>query len=179
MFRVLFGRLRIQDYLGWRSTLKELSSSRRGNRFWYINHLNPSSYAKVRGNILQTEPQRKCGARCQTLVWWVVRVIRPSKPSTQKSFVSSSRSTFIYNSSQSEVVWGPERQIKIRLCFQSGNQSEKLTIRVKTYRSSESLSSEWTYYHPSENIVIWVKLSFEWSYSEWKDYRQNENLTFE
>ena len=69
MFRVVFGQSRLQDDLGWRSTLKELSSSRRGNRFWYINHLNPSSYAKVRGNILQTEPQRKYGARCQTLVW--------------------------------------------------------------------------------------------------------------
>ena len=69
MFWVVFGQSRLQDDLGWRITLKELSSSRRGNRFWYINHLNPSSYAKVRGNILQTEPQRKYGARCQTLVW--------------------------------------------------------------------------------------------------------------
>jgi len=69
MFRVVFGQSRLQDDLGWRSTLKELSSSRRGDRFWYINHLNPSSYAKVRGNTLQTEPQRKYGARCQTLVW--------------------------------------------------------------------------------------------------------------
>ena len=69
MFRVVFGQSRLQDDLGWRRTLKELSSSHRGNRFWYINHLNPSSYAKVRGNTLQTEPQRKYGTRCQTLVW--------------------------------------------------------------------------------------------------------------
>ena len=69
MFRVVFGQSRLQDDLGWRITLKELSSSRRGNRLWYINHLNPSSYAKVRGNTLQTEAQRKYGARCQTLVW--------------------------------------------------------------------------------------------------------------
>ena len=68
MFWVLFGRLRPQYDLRWRSSLKELSSSRRGNQFWYINHLNPSSYAKVRGNTLQTELQQKYGVRCQTLV---------------------------------------------------------------------------------------------------------------
>ena len=103
-------------------------------------------------------------------VWWVARAIRPSrrpwieKPSTQESFVSSSRSIFIYNSSQPEDVWDLGRQIKISLCFRS---SEKLTIWVKTYRSSESLPSEWTYYHSSENIVIRVKLSSRWKYSEW------------
>ena len=57
MFRVVFGQSRLQDDLGWRSTLKELSSSRWANRFWYINHLNPSSYAKVRGNTLQAEAE--------------------------------------------------------------------------------------------------------------------------
>ena len=103
-------------------------------------------------------------------VWYNARAIRPSgrpwmeKPSTWKSFVSSSRSIFIYNLSQSEVICNLERQIKIRLSFQSGNPSgkfyhpsENLPIewkvewkptdrvkgRVKTYRSSERLSSEW------------------------------------
>ena len=115
-------------------------------------------------------------------VWCNAWAIRPSirpwieKPSTQKSFVSSSRSIFIYNSSQSEVVWGLERQDKIRLCFQSEIRVKKFTIRVKIYRSSESLLTGWTYYYPSKNIVIRVKFSSRWKYSEWKDYHRNENL---
>ena len=66
VFWVLLGRLHPQYDLRWRSTLKELSSSRRGNRFWYINHLNPRSYGKVRGNILQTGAEWKYGAKYQT-----------------------------------------------------------------------------------------------------------------
>ena len=119
-------------------------------------------------------------------VWCNAWAIRPSrrpwieKPSTQKSFVSSSWSIFIYNSSQSVVLWGLERQIKIRLCFQSENPSEKFTIRVKVYgrvkiyRSSESLLTGWTYYYPSGNIVIRVKI---WS-SEW-NCRPGENIPSE
>ena len=68
MFRVVFCQSRLQDDLGWRSTLKELSSSRRGNRFWYINHLNPSSYVKVIVNTVWTGQRPKYYAWHQTHV---------------------------------------------------------------------------------------------------------------
>ena len=68
MFRVVFGQSRLQDDLGWRSTLKELSSSRRGNWFSYINHLNPSSYAKVIVNTVWTGQRPKYYAWHQTHV---------------------------------------------------------------------------------------------------------------
>ena len=123
-------------------------------------------------------------------VWCNAWAIRPSrlpwieKPSTRKRFVSLSRSIFIYNSSQSEVVWGLERQIKIRLCFQSENPSEKLTIRVKTYRSSESLPSEWKLtgrvkvFRPSGLIIIRVKiLPSEWKLADRvRDCLSSENI---
>ena len=149
MFWVLFGRLRPHYDLRWRSTLKEFSLSRRGNWFSYINHLNPSSYAKVTANTVWTGQRPKYYAWHQTHVDdCLMQCVSNSalkktwieKPSTQESFVSSSRSIFIYNSSQSEVVWDLGRQIKIRLCFWSSENSLvewKLTFRVKTYRSSK------------------------------------------
>mgnify|MGYP005831581825 CR=1 FL=1 len=62
VFWVLFGRLHSQYDLRWRSALKRLSSSRRDDRFSYINHLNPSSYAtcgdKTRSEIEAAESFR-------------------------------------------------------------------------------------------------------------------------
>ena len=68
MFWVLFGQLRPQYDLRWRSALKELSSSRQDNWFSYINHLNPSSYAKVIVNTVWTGQRPKCYAWHQTHV---------------------------------------------------------------------------------------------------------------
>ena len=68
MFWVLFGRLRPQYELRWRSALKELSLSRQDNWFSYINHLNPSSYAKVIVNTVWTGQRPKYHAWHQTHV---------------------------------------------------------------------------------------------------------------
>ena len=124
-------------------------------------------------------------------VWCNVWVIRPSirpwieKPSTWKSFVSPSWSILLYNSSQSEVVWGLERQIKIGLCFQSEIRVKslpsewKFTVEWKFADRMNLLLSKWKYSHPSENMIIRVKLSSRWKYSEWKDYHRDENLPIE
>ena len=126
-------------------------------------------------------------------VWYNAWAIRPSgwpwmeKPSTWKSFVSSSRSIFIYNSSQSEVIWDLGRPIKIRLCFWSSENSPvewKPTFRVRTYQSSEKLLFEWKLtsrvkvWHPSELIIIWVKiLPSEWKLADRvRDYLPSENI---
>ena len=136
----------------------------------------------------------KYGARYHTPTWvmsdgsWAIRPSRRpliEKPLTQKSFVSSSRSIFIYNSSQSEVVWGLERQIKIGLCFQSEIRVKslpsewKFTVEWKFADRMNLLLSKWKYSHPSENMIIRVKLSSRWKYSEWKDYHRDENLPIE
>jgi len=115
--------------------------------------------------------------------WWVVRAIWPlrspwiGKTSTRESFVSSSRSIFIYNSSQSEVVWGLERQIKIGLCFQS-------EIWVKSLPSEWKFMVEWKFpgrvkvCHPSELIIIRVKiLPSEWKLADRvRDCLPSENI---
>ena len=124
-------------------------------------------------------------------VWCNAWAIQPSrrplieKTSTRESFVSSSRSIFIYNSSQSVVVWGLERQIKIGLCFQSEIRVKslpsewKFTVEWKFADRMNLLLSKWKYSHPSENMIIRVKLSSRWKYSEWKDYHRDENLPIE
>ena len=118
MFWVLFGQVRLQDNLGWRNALHELSSSRRNYRFWYKNHPNPSSYEKVRAIEVQPCHEARCGTPHQTHGWRVARgdslccetdltlkMISDQNPLTWKLFVSSKQSRLLLGLFSSEIVY--------------------------------------------------------------------------
>src|ERR1043165_637493 len=65
-FRVLFCQLGLQDIIKWKYVLHGAAWSRRTGRFWFLDHLNPSSYAKVRAITMYTCQRQKTDARSQT-----------------------------------------------------------------------------------------------------------------
>src|ERR1041385_4519096 len=67
-FEVLFGQLGLQDIIKWKNVLHGAAWSRRTGRFWFLNHLNPSSYAKVTALEVQPCQRAKSDARSQTPV---------------------------------------------------------------------------------------------------------------
>src|ERR1041385_8219341 len=65
-FEVLFGQLGFQDIIKWKNVLHGAAWSRRTGRFWFLNHLNPSSYAEVTALGVQPCQRAKSDARSQT-----------------------------------------------------------------------------------------------------------------
>jgi hypothetical protein len=156
MFGVLFGRLRLQDHLGWRNVLHGLSSSRRANRFWYINHLNPSSYAKVRSKTLRTDPEQNYGARDQTPTWMVSDGSH-EQLGPQDGLESTNLQHGKVSSRRISRFWYENRPNPRSYATCRGETSSGCVfireIRVKI------LSSEWKHSYPSEGLMTEWKVS--------------------
>ena len=148
MFRVLFGRLRPQDHLGWRNALHGLSSSRRISRFWYKNRPNPRSYATCRGET----------SSCCVFI----REIRVK--------ILSSEWKYSYPNEGLMTEWKVSIRVKLRSKESRYNPSEwNITIGVKYFRVK--------YCHPSEILPSEILpsgiLPSEWNSSEWNPSEWN------
>ena len=69
-FGVLFCQLGLQDIIKWKYVLHGAAWSRRTGRFWFLDHLNPSSYAKVRAITMYTCQRQKLTSGARHLHNW-------------------------------------------------------------------------------------------------------------
>ena len=67
-FRVLFYQLGIQDFFKWKNVLHRPASSHRIGQFWFLYHLNLSSYAKVVAITISICQEEKSDAWSQTSI---------------------------------------------------------------------------------------------------------------
>ena len=67
-FGVLFCQLGLQDIFKWKNIINAAASSRRNSQYWFLDHLNPSSYAKVVAITISVCEKEKSDARSQTSI---------------------------------------------------------------------------------------------------------------
>ena len=164
VFRTVFGWLRPQYDLRWRSTLKELSSSRRGNWFSYMNHLNLSSYAKVTVNMVWI------GQRPKYYAWHQTHVDECLMQCVSDSPFKTALNRKTFNTKKFRLVEPIDFHIQFvsirgRMRPQETNQDQAMFSVGK---------SEWKAYHLSENLPIEWKLTIRV-----KTYRSSESLPIE
>ena len=157
-FRVLFCQLGLQDFFKWKNVLHRPASSRRIGQFWFLDHLNLSSYAKVVAITISVCQEEKSDAWSQTSIRLMSDGKRADfgpqdgpeskKRSTWKFLEISRATTLMFWVFSSEVVCSPKTSknrtavlgplvIRVRLCL------ERFGRDLKSFSCTESPASSY------------------------------------